>query len=110
MTVNPAQRGRATKCGRYAHDLSFEDTIKRFTLDRMTQRMDDYTKLKQTEHMLQWFADEPYAAMRSSVEDMLKEQAPDSRLTTFSVLSDPQWLTRPRHPCEAVSASVTALS
>ena len=58
--------------------------------------MDDFTKLKQTEHMLLWFADEPYAAIRSSVEDMLKEQVADSRLTSFSVLSDPQWLTGAR--------------
>jgi hypothetical protein len=26
--------------------------------------MDDFTKLKETEHMLQWFADEPYTAIR----------------------------------------------
>lgn len=58
--------------------------------------MDDFTKLKQTEHMLNWFADEPYAAIRSSVEDMLREQVADSRLASFSVLSEPQWLTGAR--------------
>lgn len=55
--------------------------------------MDDFGKLKETEHMLKWFADEPYAAIRSSVEDMLKQQVADSRLTALRVLSKPQWLT-----------------
>ena len=43
--------------------------------------------------MLQWFADEPYAAILSSVEDMLKQQVADSRLTAFRVVSEPNWLT-----------------
>jgi hypothetical protein len=54
---------------------------------------DDFAKLKETEHMLKWFADEPYAALRSSVEDSLKQQVADSRLTSLRVLSEPQWLT-----------------
>jgi hypothetical protein len=58
--------------------------------------MDDFAKLKETEHMLQWFADEPYAAIRSNVEDMLKQQVADSHLTSFRVLSEPQWLTGAR--------------
>lgn len=53
----------------------------------------DFSKLDQTRHMLQWFADEPYAAIRSHVENMLKQQVPDSRLLTFRVTSAPQWLT-----------------
>ena len=60
---------------------------------RATHTMDDFTKLKKTEHMLKWFADDPYAAIRSSVEDTLKQQVPDSRLVTLGVLSEPQWLT-----------------
>lgn len=55
--------------------------------------MDDFAKLNETEHMLEWFAPEPYAAIRSSIEDILKQQAADSRLTTLKVLSEPQWLT-----------------
>jgi hypothetical protein len=65
--------------------------------------MDDFAKLKATEHMLLWFAEEPYAAIRSSVEDMLKEQVADSRLTAFRVLSEPQWLTGAR-PSDADSS------
>lgn len=55
--------------------------------------LDDFSKLKETEHMLKWFADDPYAAMRSSIEDSLKQQVPDSHLTSLRVLSAPQWLT-----------------
>jgi hypothetical protein len=55
--------------------------------------MDDFAKLKETEHMLLWFAAEPYAAIRSSFEDMLEQQVADSRLATLQVLSEPQWLT-----------------
>lgn len=58
--------------------------------------MDDFSTLEKTEHMLRWFADEPYAAIRSSVEDILKQQVADSRLTTLRVLSEPQWLTGAR--------------
>jgi len=58
--------------------------------------MNSFAKLQQTEHMLKWFADDPYAAIRSSVEDILKQQVADSRLIAFSVLSEPQWLTGAR--------------
>ncbi len=57
---------------------------------------DDFTKLQATEHMLKWFADEPYAAIRSSVEDVLRQQVADSRLRAFTVLSEPQRLTGAR--------------
>lgn len=53
--------------------------------------------------MLQWFADEPYPAIRSSVEDMLKQQVMDARLTDFRVLSEPHWLTGAR-PSDADSS------
>jgi hypothetical protein len=69
----------------------------------MTHAVDDFAKLKETEHMLQWFADEPYAAIRSSIEDMLKQQVADSRLTELRVLSEPQWLTGAR-PSDADSS------
>ena len=72
--------------------------------------MDDFAKLKKTEHMLRWFADEPYAAIRSSVEDMLREQVADSRLTTFRVLSEPQWLTGARRPDAESSEAILVRS
>ena len=58
--------------------------------------MDDFKKLKPTEHMLQWLASDPYSAIRSEVERILDEQIPGSRLISFCVTSDPQWLTGAR--------------
>lgn len=55
--------------------------------------MDDFSKLEPTEHMLQWLADQPYAAIRSQVEAALQKQVAGSRLTAFAVSSGPQWLT-----------------
>lgn len=69
----------------------------------MRHAVDDFTKLKPTEHMLRWFAEEPYGAIRSSIEDMLKQQRADSRVTELRVLSDPQWLTGAR-PSDADSS------
>jgi hypothetical protein len=54
----------------------------------------DFARLKDTQHMLRWIAgDEPYETLRLSMEQTLKEQAPDSRLKEFFVLSKPDWLT-----------------
>jgi hypothetical protein len=60
--------------------------------------VDDYTQLKETEHMLKWLADQPYAAIRSNIEGILRQQVPDSQLATLQVLSEPQWLTGARKP------------
>jgi len=70
-----------------------------------TAHMDDFTPLKETEHMLRWFADEPYAAIRSSIEEMLREQVADSWLSELRVTSEPQWLTGAR-PSERDSDKV----
>jgi hypothetical protein len=58
--------------------------------------MDDFTPLKKTEHMLRWLTDEPYAAIRSIVEEILKEQVANSSPVEFRVTSEPQWLTGAR--------------
>ena len=46
--------------------------------------------------MLRWLADEPYAAIRSGIEDMLRQQVEDSCLLELRVTSAPQWLTGAR--------------
>jgi hypothetical protein len=58
--------------------------------------MDDLTPLKKTEHMLRWLADEPFSAIRSSIEGILKEQVADSHLVESRITSEPQWLTGAR--------------
>jgi hypothetical protein len=55
--------------------------------------VDDFTKLQPTEHMLKWLASNPYAAIRSQVESILREQVPGCQLKAFRVSSEPQWLT-----------------
>jgi hypothetical protein len=55
--------------------------------------MDDFVKLQETPHMFEWFADEPEAAIRASIEGMLCEQVADSRLERLIVTSEADWLT-----------------
>lgn len=52
-----------------------------------------FSRLKSSEHMLKWLADEPFVVIRSHVEEMLQQQVPGSRLVNFCVISDPQCLT-----------------
>lgn len=58
--------------------------------------MDDFSKLEPTKHMLMWLSAEPYVAIRREVERILKQQVADSRLETFCVASEPQWITGAR--------------
>lgn len=67
--------------------------------------MNDFAALKETEHMLRWLADDPYPAIRSTVEDILQQQVADSRLVKVRVTSAPDWLTGAR-PSDADSAKV----
>lgn len=53
----------------------------------------DFSNLQPTEHMLKWLADDPYAAIYAQVEHILDQQVPGSRLESFRVTSEPQWLT-----------------
>jgi hypothetical protein len=55
--------------------------------------MNDFSKLKPTEHMLKWLDEDPYVSIYEEVEQGLQKQVPESRLTAFRVMSDPQWLT-----------------
>lgn len=58
--------------------------------------MDDFTALKETEHMFQWLADKPYAAVRANIEDMLMQQVAGSRLAELRITSAPRWLSGAR--------------
>lgn len=59
-------------------------------------QINDFSKLQPTQHMLNWLADEPYAAIRSEVARILDQQVPGSQLIAFRVTSEPQWLTGAR--------------
>lgn len=58
--------------------------------------MKDFSKLNDTEHMLQWLADQPYEEIFGEVQGMLAQQVPGSVLESFVVTSEPQWLTGAR--------------
>ncbi|OAM33792.1 hypothetical protein A7Q01_02345 [Eikenella sp. NML96-A-049] len=74
---------------------------------------DNFQLLDDTRHMLQWFADEPYAEIRRSIESILREHVADSRLLDFTVTSPPDWLTVGAHSesnPEAVTVNRTAVA
>lgn len=53
----------------------------------------NFDKLKMTEHMFKWLADKPYGFIVESVTDMLDQQVKGSILQSFTVTSEPEWLT-----------------
>ena len=74
---------------------------------------DNFQLLDDTQHMLQWLADEPYAEIRRSIESILREQVADGRLLDFAVTSPPDWLTvgtRSESNPEAVTINRTAVA
>ena len=55
--------------------------------------MKNFDKLEATEHMFKWLDVNPFEAIFTQVESMLKNQVPESKLNSFCVISEPQWLT-----------------
>lgn len=53
----------------------------------------NFDKLKETEHMLQWFSNEPFKEIVVRVEQMFIQQSPTTKLLDFIVTTEPQWLT-----------------
>ncbi|MRM83152.1 hypothetical protein D1003_04840 [Riemerella anatipestifer] len=62
-------------------------------LTHFFKRKINFQKLKSTRHMLEWLSEEPFDAILSSVEEMFCEQRADTKLLSFKVTSEPQWLT-----------------
>ncbi len=54
--------------------------------------MNDFSKLRLTEHMLKRLAENPYELICAEVNHLLQEQVPGSQLTSFRVTSEPEWL------------------
>ena len=52
----------------------------------------DFSLLKDTEHMLNWFSQTPYSYILDSISDILKTQVKESELLSFKVTSSPNWL------------------
>jgi arsenate reductase-like glutaredoxin family protein len=58
--------------------------------------MEDFTKLDETKHMLEWLAENPYDALIAILSDSLQQQVEGSEVKSFLVTSDPHWLTAGR--------------
>lgn len=53
----------------------------------------NFEKLIETKHMLEWLSDQPFEEITSSIEGMFIKQAPQTKMLSFEITSDPQWLT-----------------
>lgn len=53
----------------------------------------NFDKLKKTEHMLQLLAAKPYGFILETVTKMLKQQVAATIVQSFTVTSEPEWLT-----------------
>ena len=51
---------------------------------------DDFTKLTELDHFWHWLADDPVAAVRSSVEELLTDQVPGAVLEWMKVTDEPK--------------------
>lgn len=56
--------------------------------------MDDFSKLDETKHMLEWVCDGTYQQIRNEIEALLAKQVTGSKIKSFCVTSSPDWLTR----------------
>ena len=75
----------------------------------------NFKKLDDTKHMLEWFSEEPYVEILQSVEQMYIKQESSSNLLEFNVVSEVQWLSAGRKTKDAnqvilVRAGVAFLS
>lgn len=50
------------------------------------------TKLQDTKHMFEWFAEKPFEHMLESIEAMYQKQEPSAKLISFEATSTPDWL------------------
>lgn len=53
----------------------------------------NFEKLISAKHMLEWFSDEPFEEITSTIEKMFIKQSPTTQMLSFTITSDPQWLT-----------------
>ncbi|MEW5677214.1 hypothetical protein ABGT15_12945 [Flavobacterium enshiense] len=56
----------------------------------------NFEKLIETKHMLEWFSDEPFEEITSTIEEMFIKQSPNTKMLSFEITSNPQWLTGSR--------------
>ncbi len=57
---------------------------------------DDFSPLEPSRHMLRWFSEDPYGAIRDQLQGWLTGQVPGCALTDLLVAGEPDWLTGAR--------------
>lgn len=53
----------------------------------------NFDKLAETKHMLDWFSDNPFEEITSTLERMFIQQSASTKMLSFEITSEPQWLT-----------------
>lgn len=53
----------------------------------------NFDNLAETKHMLEWFSQEPFEEITSTIEKMFIKQAPNTKMLSFEITGLPQWLT-----------------
>jgi hypothetical protein len=53
----------------------------------------NFDKLAETKHMLDWFSDNPFKEITSTLERMFIQQSESTKMRSFEITSEPQWLT-----------------
>ncbi len=53
----------------------------------------NFDKLIETKHMLDWFSEEPFDEITSTLEKMFRQQSPNTKMLSFEITSQPDWLT-----------------
>lgn len=53
----------------------------------------NFEKLEPTKHMLEWLSDEPFEEITATTEELFIRQSPSTKMLSFEVISEPQWLT-----------------
>jgi hypothetical protein len=61
---------------------------------------EDFSLLTESQHMLEWLADEPFKAIRASFHNWVKRQVAGSEVESLRFLAAPEWLTRMRRQVE----------
>ncbi|MCP2322059.1 hypothetical protein HDA40_000566 [Hamadaea flava] len=57
---------------------------------------DDFSHLTEADHWLDWMGEDPAAAIRESVLEVLQDQVPDASLRWMKIVAEPRFLTAGR--------------
>lgn len=53
----------------------------------------NFDKLEDTKHMLEWFSNNPFKEITTTIEQLFIKQEPNTKMLSFEITSNPEWLT-----------------